>query len=1126
MSTPTVIQSCAALYGIVPGAAGVTFVNGQIGTGKAFATEDAMLNHYYEATFTVWAPKTTAQVADLIVANLGLTGATATSEAARIAGLLDGVAMPARGAKVKEIVTAFEATPAAATFNAAKAALVTAVADPTYQGIPGKGVGELVFASLSPAQIQLGTSEAINTVLLTTVVDTVPGTTGVDVIKGTVSSLQGTLQATDVIDGAAGNDRLELAMGLAWGGFSTGSVKNVETVALTSTAGSALTFSAAGTSGVENFSVDGTTAGINLTNLPTGIKSISLSNLKGSSASTTFTTDYVATASEVSGTTTALNFNVTNVGGSSATTKVVATIGSVETITLGAAGTNFVDIGGTTATKLNVTGSGAVTIASVPNITSFDGSAATGKITLTVPTTITSTITSVKTGAGEDALTIPMNNLSPSATIDGGSGKDTLSLSGTGITSLFTMTGVKQLNVNVTGTAVTIAGSKISDLETVTTRGTDTGVTATGGTVTLAAMGAKNLAFVSTGPTASTVDSDHTGTTTLNYKAAATVLASSTKDAASNPTVDYTFSETSSLVVNTEAYVNTTTSDITANKATSVVLNVASGKSSSGTEQTAYDSTITANKATSVTVNAEGSIDSLALVAPVATSVNITNGEAEATPVTFTGATTAGAGKLTNLTLKSGSALTFTPGGAPTVDGLQTLTIAADKGATTFSAHPLPKVNTVILSGATSTPTADRSTVTIGNLGSSDTAIRDYGLTIEASGLRGGLTIGDVAMVRNTDLSAKLGVSGNVTIGKIGTIGTTADTARDVIVTAPGVTNGTITIGGVSGGISASGTVTIDASGATKALIGHNDTSSTGIEGNAVTVNVSGSSAQSKVGTVTAVSSANLTLDSLRGNTNTIEAAATSTSLAVTVVGGIGNDAITINATGSTNAAVTVAGDLVTPTGNTLTVNATGAVAHNINISAFKSYTASTISGGSKADTIVGGAGKDTFIAGNGADSLTGGAGADVFYFNVGDSTATSVVTIADFSKADGDVIQTGHAALKVHGGASTGSSVSAATNGITATLDLATYAVGFSGATSSSTLAQYMAAVRAVPALDANGEYAFFTFGGATHMFVYTAAESTDMAIQLVGVPLPATAAMAGTIGTDAPTGLSGIGA
>ena len=131
------------------------------------------------------------------------------------------MAMSARGAKVKEIVTAFEATPAAATFNAAKAALVTAVADPTYQGIPGKGVGDLVFASLSTAQIQLGTSEAINTVLLTTGVDTVAGTTGVDVITGTVSSLQGTLQATDVIDGAGGNDQLQVAMYIAFTGFST-----------------------------------------------------------------------------------------------------------------------------------------------------------------------------------------------------------------------------------------------------------------------------------------------------------------------------------------------------------------------------------------------------------------------------------------------------------------------------------------------------------------------------------------------------------------------------------------------------------------------------------------------------------------------------------------------------------------------------------------------------------------------------------------------------------------------------------------------------------------------------------------------------------------------------------------
>ncbi len=371
MSTPTVIQSCAALYGIVPGAAGVTFVNGQIGTGKAFATEDAMLNHYYEATFTVWAPKTTAQVASLIVANLGLTGATATSEAARIAGLLDGVAMPARGAKVKEIVTAFEATPAAATFNAAKAALVTAVADPTYQGIPGKGVGELVFASLSPAQIQLGTSEAINTVLLTTGVDTVPGSTGTELITGGVTSLSSTdtLQVTDQINGGTGNDSLLLSVSKDFGGFTvgTGFLKGVEAVTLTNTAPTvARSFSFRGTEDVKTINISGE---INVT----GLASISglttnLSNLTDS-GETTISLGFNTEA--VSGSSDALTVGLSGVGREPTTSTgqpaghTELTTTGVETLTLNATGSNFIELGtgDGSAKALVVTGSGNLRLA-------------------------------------------------------------------------------------------------------------------------------------------------------------------------------------------------------------------------------------------------------------------------------------------------------------------------------------------------------------------------------------------------------------------------------------------------------------------------------------------------------------------------------------------------------------------------------------------------------------------------------------------------------------------------------------------------------------------------------------------------------------------------------------------
>ncbi|MDB5430608.1 MAG: outer rane adhesin like protein [Caulobacter sp.] len=76
---------------------------------------------------------------------------------------------------------------------------------------------------------------------------------------------------------------------------------------------------------------------------------------------------------------------------------------------------------------------------------------------------------------------------------------------------------------------------------------------------------------------------------------------------------------------------------------------------------------------------------------------------------------------------------------------------------------------------------------------------------------------------------------------------------------------------------------------------------------------------------------------------------------------------------------------------------------------------ANTITGGGGADTLAGldgadklngGAGNDVLNGGVGADLLTGGAGADTFlYTGVDNSTATVFDTIADFSSAQGDVL-------------------------------------------------------------------------------------------------------------------------
>ena len=1134
MSTPTVIQSCAALYGIVPGAAGVTFVNGQIGTGKAFATEDAMLNHYYEATFTVWAPKTTAQVAGLIVANLGLTGATATSEAARIAGLLDGVAMNVRGAKVKEIVTAFEATPAAATFNAAKAALVTAVADPTYQGIPGKGVGELVFASLSTAQIQLGTSEAINTVLLTTGVDTVPGSTGTEVITGTVSNLAGTLQATDVIDGAGGTDRLNLTLDVDFTGFTSGSLKNVETVGLTNAGATARAFNATGSSGVKTFALDGTTGGLSLTALPTGVEAISL---KGQTAA--FSSAYVAGATEISSTTTALKLNLDSVGTS--TTRVNLTAEDVNTLNINATGANFVSVLGTDATAVAVTGAGTLntTVVAASAVTSFDGSAATGALTVNLTgVTTANAITSVKTGSGADSITLERGDLKLNATIAGGDGADTLNISrvstDTGDSTVaYVLSGVETVALGSIDASsnLTFAASAWTGIETVSVLGTTSGVEST---VSFAGLGAKNITANILDGTVSTgvLSADNSGSATLNFKANSTAGKAGT--AADKSEGNVTFTEASSLTVNLEAFTHFddtgTDGVISASKATSVTLNVASGLDSTGAELTAFEGELDAPKATSFTVNATGRLgvtgDPAIIDAPLATAGTITNG------VTAGLVTLTDASKLKSLTLTSGNTLDVTS--TATYTALQNLTINANKGLVTLTNNDdFAKANTVTITGSGS-----GSGVVIDNLGSVTNA---YDLTVKASGtLKGsssaeGVELGEIAITKGNNVSLDFsGVTGAVTIGKIGGIAsdwTTADTtniAGNVTISAAGVgtASGVLATGLVVGNIVASGAVNINAKGAKTVDLAD-------VTAGSIVIDQSGTEGTAdNLGTLTAKTSVNLSLNSLATNDAiAIVAASDATSFAVTVNGGVLVDTVTVTGTGTSLESINVSGSLDAST-DSIVVNGNSSKAKSISIAALASYDAATIEGGSGKDTIVGGAGADYIIARGGANVLTGGAGTDVFSFDKGDSPYTAINEITDLSSSDR--VQYGTSATLTRVAESTtaaGSNTLATTGGIAdagGTFTVNANGVFAFSATTSSGIDSIAKKVGILASQVSTDSFGYFAHDGVNYLYIdggTTAADAT--VVKLTGISLPSDVpTFDNADAAGSPTGITGVGA
>jgi len=579
------------------------------------------------------------------------------------------------------------------------------------------------------------------------------------------------------------------------------------------------------------------------------------------------------------------------------------------------------------------------------------------------------------------------------------------------------------------------------------------------------------------------VSSDHTGATTVTYSASATSVTAKTAQATA---ADYTFAAAAgALTVNVGAYVDATNSVITADKASSVTLNTTSGGSSAETpvEQTTFGAVLTAAEATSVTVDSKGILAaSSGVSAAKATTASVTIGAAAGdfdlnTPL------------LTSLTTVAGAGLDLR---GSTLTKLESVNASANVGHTQLPA--LAAATSITLSGAGTSATLGKSQVTIGQVGSST---KDSDVTITASGLKGGLTVGAIQSSAGYDVTANIsGVTGNVDLSAgVGT-GTGGD---DVYLTAENI-GGTLNIGAVV----ATGDVVIKTDGTAGAV-----TLST-ISGDAVTVDVSDNIAGTTYnGTITAKSSATLNLSDLQANTVTVAAKTASTALAVAVTGGIAVDAITINGV-STNTSITVTGDLGVGD-DTLVVNGYASTkTQAINVSGVTSYKTGTLTGGSGADTITGGAGADTIMGARGQDTLTGGAGSDVFTFNAGDSALLTPDTITDLKSAD--AIEYGNVAIVWKASAGT----AGASNATTDAQGVASF-----GASVADTLTAKVAAINAVTA-DSAGKAVLFAHNNTTYLFIDSGStDSTDVVVILTGVTLPTSTVTDGT-----GTGLSGFGA
>ena len=864
---------------------------------------------------------------------------------------------------------------------------------------------------------------------LTTAVDTITGTVNDDTFNGVASSLtkEATLNAGDQLDGAAGNDTLNVTMNSNFTGFTgDGKLVNVESVNLTNAGTLARTFNAANISGVETYTLNAETAAINLSNLAAAGITVNVKDQASGATTIGFTTD------AVKGTSDALTLGLKDVGtvgeGSAADKYVTPTVTGIENLTVKATGQNLVDLSGVADAKsITVTGAGTLDVNAVGSkVTSFDASAATGAVEADLDSS--AALTAVKGGAGDDAFAVA--KLAANATLEGGAGDDTLVLKNMSGTLQPTMSGFETVQINGTnGDTLTLSAKNVQDL---------TGLELTGvSTVTLANLDATDFTVTGLG----TGDATTTKATltlasavnnlTINTEADEDKVEAKTAEAV---TLTVTASaEAASATINVGEYTATSGTLTLSKLSGDLQVNVASGLDKDGKETTKFDGTVSADTATSLTVDADGTLGDTTTTAAAAFNV------AKASSVTVDAAN-GGAAKIRAAAAKD---VNITAGAAMDLAGsdfakAETVTLTQNAGAligdVAFNA-----INTLTVSGE-GTAEGKASAITVDQLGSD---AHGYDINVTATGLAGGFTFGavkagegDVTLdltevtgnVNNTTTvggnnitvnAAQLGTTklgditatGDVTIDGMGIRGGSAaidalhlgdiSIAKDHSATISFDGSSDVTIGKITGTGTGTGTsVTLDASGYLGAISGsHNDAVDATIGAiTAETVTIKGSEIAANNFTTSAITADNLTFTGGLGKdtvdlTGLTDATGTTTTMNLSIDTGVGNDDdVTITATGATHMTGTIAN------AETVTIiAATDAALDMTGLTITGNAVANTnITGSSKVDTLVAAVGGGTIEGKAGDDNITLGAGVDKV--KVGPETANGVDIIQSFT--------------------------------------------------------------------------------------------------------------------------------
>ncbi len=764
-------------------------------------------------------------------------------------------------------------------------------------------------------------------------------------------------------------------------GFTgTNTMKNVETVELTNDSTIARTFDATGVSGVEKYKIDATKADIKLKDLNAAGITIDYSGAKAKAIDVKFDTAFTA----LNGTADAMTLNVNGLGideaAKTATKAAVALdalevkMTGIEELTINSnTNASVLDLTAVNAAKtITLAGAADTKITAVAGtVTTVDGITATGKLNLDL--TAATALNNVATGSADDIIKIDAKTLIANAQINGGAGEDTLvvtNASGAAKTLQLAMSDVEKVSVGAlaAGNDVLLSNTNTSGLSTVDVTGA---LAAKLSLVNLAGadmtVNGKAAVAVGTGE----VYLDNSGATTVNLSATAADVTAKTKTVND---LDITASNTASLVVNVGEYVDSS-SAISAEKATSVTVNVASGKDKTTptpAEITKFDGTIAAAKAETVTVNATGIVDAT-INAKTATSANITT-TAAASKLGLV------AEKLESLTINSAKDLNFTNTAttASVLTAVQTLD-ANTGGLLTLTA--LDKLSTASITG-----TATTSAATIASIGN---ASLGYDTTLSATGLKAGLTVTGAILS---------GAGANTTLN-VGTV--TGDVNFNGALTAGSTL--TVEANGLAGNLKLAGTLTgTDVVVNAKTALGNVSKDGT-------------TAAAGKEVVIAAKDSLIYNGTDLKANSTKTTLDAASTAFTATLNGGIEADTHEITM-GAAQTSVTATGDLGLGTSNTLAIQNTTATATadvTIDISGMKNLTASAIdlsketTTGNVKYTIVGSDAVDTITLSDttGDSKITAGKGADIIDLGATNGATTVVINAGDsgltFTTAD-----------------------------------------------------------------------------------------------------------------------------